>query len=147
MRRELKVSLTAALSLLLATPTLSQPRTEPQPVAKVLPQNAITPNAAGNTGVQAFRQCSACHTLKAGQRNTLGPNLAQFFGKRAGTANATFRYSSAFTRSTLIWDEETLDRFLTSPNRTIPGTSMAFSGIAQPTTRAALIAYLKQETK
>jgi cytochrome c len=147
MRRELKASLTAALSLLLATPTLSQTRTDPQQVTKVLPQNASATNAPGITGAQAFRQCSACHTLKAGQRNTLGPNLAQFFGKRAGTANATFRYSAAFTRSTLLWDEETLDRFLTSPNRTIPGTSMAFSGIAQPTTRAALIAYLKQETK
>jgi cytochrome c len=107
---------------------------------------AVAPTPV-DPGARAFARCSTCHTLKAGERNLVGPNLASFWGKRAGTNSPGFRYSAAFRTTTLVWNEQTLDQFLRSPSRTIPGTSMMSPGITAPQTRAALIEFLKREAK
>ena len=46
--------------------------------------------------------------------------------------------------SRIVWNDKTLDRFLTSPLKMVPGSSMTYDGIADPKERADLIAYLKQ---
>ncbi len=112
-----------------------------------LGQTKTAAPVAVDPGARAFSQCSTCHTLKSGQRNLAGPNLALFWGKRAGTNIPNFRYSAAFANSNVVWNDQTLDQFLRSPSRTIPGTSMMSMGIIQPQTRAALIEYLKREAK
>ena len=50
--------------------------------------------------------------------------------------------SSANLESGITWSEEQLFTFLTDPRGTIPGTTMAFAGIADPQQRADVIAYL-----
>ena len=42
------------------------------------------------------------------------------------------------------WDEATLDRWLQRPQAVVPGTTMAFAGIANPADRRALIAYMRR---
>ena len=46
----------------------------------------------------------------------------------------------------LVWNEETLDRFLQNPTRFIPGNRMGYAGIASEQERADLLAYLKAAT-
>jgi cytochrome c len=46
-------------------------------------------------------------------------------------------------RSNIVWDERTLDRFLTDPAKAVPGTSMAYAGLPDARERADLIAWLR----
>lgn len=95
-------------------------------------------------GKREFRSCRSCHQLAEG-RNSAGPSLYGMFGATAGQVEG-FRYSDAMTASGIIWDEETVDAFITNPEEYLEGTTMAFRGLANPQKRADLIAYLMQET-
>jgi cytochrome c len=57
-----------------------------------------------------------------------------------------YAYSAAMKKYGAIWDEQTLDRFLENPLKTVPGTKMGYAGIKDAQERADLIAYLKQAT-
>jgi len=94
------------------------------------------------SGVKLFPQCAACHTLEPG-RNLTGPSLANLFGRKAGTVSSFLRYSDALKRSSVVWDEKTLDGWLKDPDKFIPGNDMTFPGIKDDTARRDLIAYLK----
>jgi cytochrome c len=109
----------------------------------ILSMLAALPAAAQNAerGRQLFNQCSACHTVQA-PSGADGPALAGVVG-RASASLADFRYSRPMGRANLTWDEATLDRYLASPQEVVPGTRMAFAGLAQAADRADLIAYLK----
>lgn len=54
-----------------------------------------------------------------------------------------FSYSPAMKKSGVVWNDKTLDRFLTQPLKVVPGTAMTYDGVADPKERADLIAYLK----
>jgi cytochrome c len=107
-----------------------------------LPSVAAPP--AADQGVQAFATCRACHTLQAGGKSVMGPNLHGLFGRKAGSV-AGFNYSPALKASKLIWNAQTLDQFLAAPTQKVPGTRMVVR-VTDPAKRAALIAYLKAET-
>jgi cytochrome c len=93
-------------------------------------------------GAQLFRQCMACHSVQPGEHMT-GPSLAQVAGHKAGSAPGFQRYSDALKRSGVTWDDATLDKWLASPEKFIPGNSMTFPGVREPQARQDLIAYLK----
>lgn len=88
----------------------------------------------------AFAQCAACHSTERGSPS-FGPNLVGVAGRRAGTLPG-YAYSPALKASGLTWNASTLDRWLASPRRTVPGTRMPFGGIADPTQRKQVIDYL-----
>ena len=85
-------------------------------------------------------QCASCHTIEAG-KNGFGPSLAAVAGRKAGTLPG-YKYSPAMVNSGLTWDEKTLDIFLTSSTKEVPGTAMPVA-LPDPTARANVIAYLQ----
>lgn len=99
--------------------------------------------AAGDPGRGArdFQSCTACHSINHGEHST-GPSLAKLWSRKAGTAEGFPRYSEALKDSNVVWDESSLDQWLSDPRRFIPGTSMA-QGIKDAQERADVIAYLK----
>jgi cytochrome c len=99
--------------------------------------------AAGDAalGGKLFLQCRACHTVGPADGNGVGPNLYGVVGARAG-AKPGYIFSPAMAKSGIVWNAKTLDAFLTRPMTAMPGTKMAFTGVANPKVRADLIAYL-----
>jgi cytochrome c len=67
------------------------------------------------------------------------------YGRKAGSV-ADFDYSPALRASGVVWEAASLDRWLSGPEAFIPGQRMGFS-ISDPSTRADIIAYLKQESE
>ena len=90
-------------------------------------------------GEQVHARCLACHALAF---DRVGPRHCGLFGRLAGSV-PNFDYSSAMKNSRIVWNDKTLDRFLTDPLKTVPGSTMTYDGIADPRDRADLIAYLK----
>jgi cytochrome c len=72
-----------------------------------------------------------------------GPSLARVWGRRAGTVDGFTRYSEPLRRSTHVWDEPSLDRWLDDPAAVVPGNLMTFPGLKEAQQRADLIAYLR----
>lgn len=105
---------------------------------------ALTPALAQNTpdnAPPAFAACRACHTVQAGAKSGLGPNLNHVVGRPAASVPG-FNYSAALRASKLRWDEATLNEFLANPAKKVPGSRMPIS-TPDPVKRAAIIAYLK----
>ena len=95
-------------------------------------------------GRTVFNQCRACHTIEAGGRNGVGPNLHAVVGRRAGAVEG-FRYSAPMRTAAeggLTWTPENLDRYLANPKDLVPGGSMAFAGLRNEQQRKDLIAWL-----
>ena len=93
-------------------------------------------------GKKVFRKCVACHSLQEG-KNKIGPPLYNLLGRKAGTVEG-YRYSKAMKNSDVVWDEESLDKFLIKPRKFIPKTKMSFRGIKKKSLRDALISFFKQ---
>lgn len=116
-------------------------------VSAVLASVPASAQVAADPGQRAWLQCRACHTLKKGEPNKVGPNLHGMFGAKAGKLQPSFRYSDALVASGIKWDDKTLDAWIANPAKMIKGTRMAYGGNPNAATRAALIAYLRRETK
>jgi len=99
-------------------------------------------------GKRLFRICKECHRLRddTGKRKKDGPHLESLLGRKAASVEG-FAYSAAMRRSGIIWDAETLDRFVAAPKAVAPGTKMDFEGLPDKRDRLDLIAYLKKATK
>ena len=108
--------------------------------------NGATQAQDAEKGKKVFNKCKTCHTLEAGGKNKVGPNLYGLFGRTAGTVEG-FKYSDAMKESGIIWDEETVDAYLTNPKEFMPKNKMSFPGLKKEEQRADVIAYLKEATK
>ena len=98
-------------------------------------------NAAGDPakGQQVFAKCAACHAKD--NSNRLGPGLLGVVGRQAGSVQG-FRYSRALKTASIVWDDKSLDAFISAPQKAVPGNVMPFAGIPDPQQRTDLIAYL-----
>jgi cytochrome c len=85
------------------------------------------------------KRCSGCHAM---DRDKEGPRLGGIYGRAAGSI-ATFQYSEALRNSRITWTVETLDQWLSDPEKLVPGNDMAFH-LDKPDERREIIAYLKQ---
>jgi len=139
MMRGMVVAVAGVAVLCGAGPALSQTSS-----AQDGPKAAAT---GPDLGARAFLQCRSCHNLKSGQPDTVGPNLAGVFGTRIGSNRPAYAYSDASKGSNIVWTDANMDRWLENPAAVVPGSSMAFAGISSPDSRAALIAFLRRETR
>ncbi len=90
-------------------------------------------------GKEVFvRRCSGCHAADIDKE---GPRLRGVYGRKSAGVPG-FAYSEALKKSSLRWDDQTLDRWLTDPDALVPDTDMAFR-VASEEERKAIIAYLK----
>ncbi len=99
-------------------------------------------------GEKVFRKCKACHDVEA-KKNKVGPYLVGVVGRKAATAEG-YHYSDAMKAKGaegVVWDEATLDTYLTNPKAFVPGTKMTFAGLSKADERADVIAYLKSKSQ
>ena len=96
-------------------------------------------------GEKVYKKCKACHSLEAG-KNKVGPHLNALFGREAGSVEG-YKYSKAMMESGVVWDDESLDKYLAKPKEFIPKTKMAFPGLKKEQQRIDIITYLKEATQ
>jgi cytochrome c len=119
---------------------------ESKPAAEETPAKPAEPAAAvaaadPEEGKKLFRKCAACHSVEPGGGHKIGPNLAGVVGADIAR-HKDFKYSSALSSLEGTWTKDRLDAFLADPRGDVPGTKMAFPGLADEADRAAVIAYL-----
>ena len=85
------------------------------------------------------KRCGGCHALDNAK---VGPPLRSIFGRRAA-ADPSFPYSDGLKKAGLVWDEATLERWLTDPEALVSDNDMGFR-LSRAEERSAIVAYLKQ---
>jgi cytochrome c len=107
---------------------------------------AADPGDAAAGKAYFAQTCKQCHSAEPGDSGgEIGPSLIGLFGRPAGVGDARFAYTKALTDSKLVWNAETVDRFLTDPATTVPGTIMALPVPAKKD-RDNLVAYFQSLT-
>jgi cytochrome c len=105
--------------------------------------SAADPAGAGDPdrGQDLFkRRCTGCHALTASGE---GPRLHDVYGRSAGSVPG-FAYSPAVNKAHLIWNDSTLEQWLTDPDTFVPGTNMDFR-VPRPQERKDVISFLRRE--
>jgi cytochrome c len=88
------------------------------------------------------KRCTGCHAF---DQDREGPRLTGVYGRTAGSVPG-FGYSTALRNSHIVWDEATLERWLTDPQTMVPGADMDFY-VAKPDERADVIEFLKEQSR
>jgi cytochrome c len=98
--------------------------------------------SAGNParGKSVYQVCMACHSL---DEDDVGPRHRGVVGRAAASVPG-YAYSPALKSSHIVWDCETLDRWLAGPQGLVPGVKMFFS-MSNTQDRADVIAYLAEQ--
>ncbi len=111
-------------------------------VAAVFFASPVQADGDAANGEKLFKKCKACHTVDAGGKNKVGPNLHGIYGAKAAAVEG-FKYSKALQESGITWDDANLDQWLLKPKSLVKGTKMIFAGLKKDDQRADVIAYLK----
>jgi len=133
----------AAVVAAAATAALGQPPAPgPTPPAPAPPATPATPAAAPPIAPPGdFAVCGACHESKANAGPSLGPNLFNVGGRKAG-AVADYDYSPAMKASGITWTADTLQAFILDPAKTVPDNKMDFPGANDAASAKAIADYL-----
>jgi cytochrome c len=96
-------------------------------------------------GERAFQRCYSCHSVDPNESAKLqGPSLYRIMGRRAAAVPG-FAYSDAMREkgaTGLVWDADTLERYIAGPESVVAGTSMSAPPLRGEQERGDLIAYL-----
>lgn len=147
-----------AVEMAMAEPEAAEPAAaeEAEPVAEEAAAPAAAQVAAAgipafmagvdaSKGKKVFNRCKACHKVDAGAGNGVGPNLHGVVGRDIA-ALGDFKYSDALMGKDGAWDFEALNGFLEKPKDWAPGTKMSYGGLRKEEDRAALIAWLNEQS-
>jgi cytochrome c len=142
--RHRQAALTALLATLAAGPALAPPAPDPPATSapRSLPAGSPPQVVRGDPvhGKSVYQVCMACHSL---DEDDVGPRHRGVLGRTAGSVPG-YAYSPALKSSGLVWDPETLDRWLTNPQALVPGAKMFFA-LSNAKDRADVIAYLAEQ--
>ena len=107
--------------------------------------SALAQDESNREGKLAFNSsCRTCHSMDEGD-NRLGPSLHDIVGRKAGSEE--YGYSPAMKSSGIVWDAETLDRFIQNPESVVSGNNMKpYGGISDDATRESIVSYLSGES-
>ncbi len=84
------------------------------------------------------KRCGGCHSL---DQDKEGPRLRNVYERKAGSIRS-FKYSDSLKTSTVVWNEATLDKWLTDTESVIPDNDMTFR-VPNAAERADIIQYLR----
>lgn len=135
------VTATIGLCLLLL-PTLAPAQGD----AENDPELALSRAGDAKKGERVFGRCRACHVV-AGRQTSTGPSLQNIFGRPAGTEPGYGIYSKALRESGIVWNERTLDEWMSSPLDFLPGNKMNLAPVRNAQDRMDLLAYLREATE
>ncbi len=93
-------------------------------------------------GEVLYEGCQDCHSL---DKNDVGPKHRGVYGRKAGTV-PDYEYSDGLKHSGIVWNDVTLDKWLTNPQGVVPDAKM-FYHLADPSDRADVIAFLREKAK
>ena len=96
-------------------------------------------------GEKQFKKCKACHSIKQGGGNKIGPKLWNVMFRPVG-AITDYKYSKALSSYGKEWSWEEMNGFLIKPATWIKGNKMGFAGIKDEKDRASIILYLNQNS-
>ena len=87
------------------------------------------------------KRCTGCHAMASDRE---GPRLQGVFGRTSGTVEG-FTYSAALKNAHIVWNEYSLEKWLTDPDVLVPGNNMEFH-VPKPQERRDLVEFLRQNT-
>ena len=96
-------------------------------------------------GKKIWKKCSACHSIKEGGKNKIGPALWGVLGRSVGSI-PDYKYSKAMAAYGKNWSFEEMNGFLIKPKDWIKGTKMSFAGLKNAKDRAAVILYMNENS-
>jgi len=113
-------------------------------ISAALAETALAGGPSGDAarGETLYEACQDCHSL---DKNDVGPRHRGVFGRKAASL-PDYDYSDALKSANIVWNEETLDKWLTDPQAVAPGAKMFFH-LDNPQDRADVIAFLKERAK
>ena len=94
-------------------------------------------------GQSTFKKCKACHSIKKGGKNNIGPALYDVMARKSGELS-DYKYSKALMEYNKTWTFEELNGFLLKPATWIKGNKMGFVGLKKDKDRASVILYLNE---
>ena len=97
-------------------------------------------------GEKVFKKCKACHSIKQGGGNKIGPKLWNVMFRPVGIV-AEYKYSKALSSYGKEWNWEEMNGFLIKPSSWIKGNKMGFAGLKSEKDRASVILYLNQNSE
>ena len=106
---------------------------------------ALFASTNATEGAKVFKKCAACHSIKEGGKNKIGPALWGVLGRSAGSI-PDYKYSKAMAAYSKNWSFEEMNGFLIKPKDWIKGTKMSFVGLKKAKERAAVILYMNENT-
>jgi len=94
---------------------------------------------------KVWKKCSACHSIKKGGKNKIGPALYNVLGRNAAGLD-NYKYSKALMAYGKTWSFEEMNGFLKKPQAYIKGTKMAFAGLKNEKDRASILLFMNQNS-
>jgi len=96
-------------------------------------------------GEKVYKKCKACHSIKQGGKNNIGPKLWNVMFRPVGSIT-DYKYSKALSSYGKEWSWEEMNGFLIKPSAWIKGNKMGFAGLKNEKDRASVILYLNQNS-
>ena len=97
--------------------------------------------ASVEAGLKLSKKCTACHSLKSGGPNGVGPTLWNIVNAPKASIDG-YSYSNGLSSIGGRWTVQDLNMWLKSPKKYAPGNKMSFAGLRKAKDRANMVAFL-----